>query len=107
MDNLPAEMLHHFPHGTPASYLSLLNDHQPDSLGHECALAILYALKSLRLIQFLTYFATQDAPNKYMLHDLSDIIRNIPYFPPTLSLFPNRSNFRDVCAFIQTLFQDQ
>ena len=24
MDNLPAEMLHHFPHGTPAAYLSLL-----------------------------------------------------------------------------------
>ncbi len=43
MDNLPNEMLHHFPHGTPASYLSLFNDHQPGSLGHECALAILYA----------------------------------------------------------------
>jgi hypothetical protein len=35
MDNLPNEMLHHFPRGTPASYLSLLNDHQPGSLGHE------------------------------------------------------------------------
>ena len=52
MDNLPAEMLHHFLHGTPASYLSLLNDHQPGSLGHECALA--YALRTLHLIHFLT-----------------------------------------------------
>jgi hypothetical protein len=46
MDNLPTEMLHHFPHGTPVSYPSLLNDHKPGSLGHECALAILYAFKT-------------------------------------------------------------
>ena len=62
MDNFPAEMLHHLPHGTPASYLSLLNDHQPGSLRHECALANLYALKTLYLIHFLTFPATQDAP---------------------------------------------
>jgi hypothetical protein len=42
-----------------------------------------------------------------MPHDLSDIIRNIPSFVATLSLFPNRSNFRDVPAFIHTFFQDQ
>ena len=36
MDNIPTEIIHHFPHGTPASFLSLLNDHQPGSLGHEC-----------------------------------------------------------------------
>ena len=107
MDNLPNEMLHHFPHGTPASYLSLLNDHQPGSLGHECALAILYALKTLHIIHFLTFPATQDAPYKHMPHDLSDIIRNVPSFATTLSLFPNRSNFRDVPAFIHTFFQDQ
>jgi hypothetical protein len=89
MDNLPAEMVHHFPHGTPASYLSLLNDHQPGSLGHECALAILYALKTLHLIHFLTFPATQDAPHKYMPHDLSDIIRNAPSFATMHSLFPN------------------
>jgi hypothetical protein len=71
MDNLPAEMLHHFPHGTPALYLSLLNDHQPGSLGHECALVILYAFKTLHLIYFLTFQATQNAPYKYMPHDLS------------------------------------
>jgi hypothetical protein len=58
MDNLPAEMLNHFPHGTPASYLSLFNGHQPASLGHICALAIIYALKILHLIHFLTYPAT-------------------------------------------------
>jgi hypothetical protein len=107
MDNLPAEMLHHFPHGTPASYLSLLSDHQPGSLGHECALAILYALKTLHLIHCLTFPATQDAPYKYMPHNLSDIIRNVPSFTTTLSLFPNRSNFRDVPVFIHTFFQDQ
>jgi hypothetical protein len=107
MDNLPNEMLHHFPHGIPASYLSLLNDHQPDSLGHECALAILYALKTLHLTNFLIFPATQDAPYKHMPHDLSDIIRNVPSFATTLSLFPNRSNFRDVPAFIHTFFQDQ
>jgi hypothetical protein len=54
MDNLPAEMAHHFPHGTPASYLSLLIDNQPGSLGYECALAILYASKILHLIHFHT-----------------------------------------------------
>jgi hypothetical protein len=108
MDNLPLKMLHHFPHGTPASYLSLLNDdHQPGSLGHEFALAILYALKALHLIHFLTFPATQDALYKYMPHDLSDIIRNVPSFATTLSLFPNISNFRDVPAFIHTFFQDQ
>jgi hypothetical protein len=107
MDNLPNEMLHHFPHGTPASYLSLLNDHQPGSLGHECALAILYALKTLHLIHFLTFPATLNAPYKHMTHDLSDIIRNVPSFATTLSLFPNRSNFRDAPAFIHTFFQDQ
>ena len=85
MDNLPAEMLHHFPHGTPASYLSLLNDHQPSSLGHEYALAILFTLKTLHLIHSLTFPATQDAPYKYMPHDLSDIIRNIPSFATTLT----------------------
>ncbi len=42
-----------------------------------------------------------------MPHDLSDIIRNVPSFATTLSLFPNRSNFRDVPAFIHTFFQDQ
>jgi hypothetical protein len=78
MDNLPTEMLHHIRHGTPASYLSLLKDHQPGSLGHECALAILYAFRTLYLIHFLTCPATQDAPHKYMPHDLSDIIRNVP-----------------------------
>jgi hypothetical protein len=62
MDNLHAEMLHHFPQGTPTSYLILLNNHQPGSLGHECALAILYAFKTLHLIQFLTIPASQDAP---------------------------------------------
>jgi hypothetical protein len=108
MDNLPLEMLHHFPHGTPATYLSLLNDdHQPGSLGHECALAILYGLKALHVIHFLTFPATQNALYKYMPHDLSDIICNIPSFATTLSLFPNISNFRDVPAFIHTFFQDQ
>jgi hypothetical protein len=107
MDNLPDEMLHHFPYGSPAFYLSLLNDHQPGSLGHECALAILYALKTLHLIHFLAFPVTQDAPYKYMPHDLSDIIRNVPSFATTLSLFLNRSNFRDVPAFIHTFFQDQ
>ena len=101
-------MLHHFQHGTPASNLSLLNDHQPGSLGDECALAILYALKILHLIYFLTFPATtQDAPYKYMPHDLSDIIRNVPSFATTISLFLNRSNFRDVPAFIHAFFQDQ
>jgi hypothetical protein len=97
MDNLPAEMLHHFPHCTPASQ----NDHQPDSLGHECA------LKTLYLIQFLTYPATQDAPYKDMPHDLSDIICKVPSFESMLSLFPKRRNFRDIPTFIHTFFQDQ
>ncbi len=97
-----------FLHGTSASNLSLLNDHQPGSLGDECALAILYALKILHLIYFLTFPATtQDAPYKYMPHDLSDIIRNVPSFATTISLFLNRSNFRDVPAFIHAFFQDQ
>jgi hypothetical protein len=87
MDNLPAEMLHHFPHGAPASYLRLLNDHYPRSLVHECTLAILYALKTLHLIIFLTYPATQDAPYKYMPHDLSYIICNVQSFATTLSPF--------------------
>jgi hypothetical protein len=107
MDNLPTEMVHHFPHGTPASHLSPLNDHQPGSLGHECALAILYAFKTLHLIHLLTFPASQSAPHKYMPHDLSDIIHNIPSSKTTLSLFPNRSNFRDIPAFIHTFFQDQ
>ena len=107
MDNLPTEMLHCFPHDTPATYLSLLNDHEPDSLGHECALAILYALKALHLIHFLTYPASQDATCKYMPNDLSDIVRNIPSFATMLSLFLNQSNFRDVPAFLHTFFQDQ
>jgi hypothetical protein len=42
-----------------------------------------------------------------MPHDLSDIIRNVPSFATTLSLFPNRSNFRDVHAFLHIFFQDQ
>jgi hypothetical protein len=62
INNLPPEMIHHFPHGTPASFLSLLIDHESDSLGHERALAILYAFKTLYLIHFLTYPATKDAP---------------------------------------------
>jgi hypothetical protein len=61
MDNLPDEVLHHFPHGAPASYLSLLNDdHQPGTLGHERALTILYALTTWHLVHFLTNAATQD-----------------------------------------------
>jgi hypothetical protein len=70
-------------------------------------LAILYAFKTLHLIHFLTFPVTQNAPYKYMLHDLSDIIRNVPSIATTSSLFPNRSNFRDVPAFIYTFFQDQ
>jgi hypothetical protein len=100
-------MAHHFPRGIPASYLSLLKDHQPGSQGHECALAILYAIKTLHLIHFLTYPATQDIPHKYMPHDLSDIIRNVQSFATTLSLIPSRSNFRDTPAFIHTFFPDQ
>ncbi len=88
------EMLHHFQHGTPASYLSLLNDHQPGSLGHECALTILYALKTLHIIHFLTFPATQDATYKHMPHDLSDIIRNVPSFATTLSLFHGQKQFQ-------------
>ncbi len=108
LNNLPPGLIHHSPHGTPASFLRLLIDHEPDSLGHECALAILYAFKTLHLIHFLTYPATQDAPNKYMPHDLSDTIRNVPSFATTpQSLFPNRSNFRDIPAFLHTSFQDQ
>ena len=107
MDNLPTEMVHHFLHGTPASHLSVLNDYNPGSLGHKCALAILYAFKTLHLIHFLTFPVTQNAPYKYMPHDLSDIIRNVPSFATTLSLFWNRNNFRDVPEFIHTLFQDQ
>jgi hypothetical protein len=103
MDNLPNEMLHHFPHGTPASYLSLLNDHQPGSLGHECALAILYALKTLHLIHFLTFPATQDAPYKHMAHDLSDIIRNVPSFATTLSLISEQKQFQ-TCPCIHPHF---
>ncbi|KAI2499521.1 hypothetical protein MHU86_14987 [Fragilaria crotonensis] len=108
MDNLPAELLQtNFPDGTPASYLSLLTDHEPDTPGHECALAILYAFKTLHLVHFLTYPSSQDSTFKFMPHDLSDIIRNVPSFATALRLFPNRSNFRDVPAFIHTFFQDQ
>ncbi|KAI2511802.1 hypothetical protein MHU86_2534 [Fragilaria crotonensis] len=91
----------------PASYLSLLTDHEPDTPGHECALAILYAFKTLHLVHFLTYPSSQDSTFKFMPHDLSDIIRNVPSFATALRLFPNRSNFRDVPAFIHTFFQDQ
>jgi hypothetical protein len=42
-----------------------------------------------------------------MPHDLSDIICNVPSFATTLSLCPNRSNFRDIPAFIHTFFKDQ
>ena len=66
MDSLNPEQISQFPNGTPASYLSLLSDHEPDSLGHECALAILYALKTLHLIHFLTYSSTYDATINYM-----------------------------------------
>jgi hypothetical protein len=38
---------------------------------------------------------------------LPDIICNVLSFATTLSLFPNRSNFRNVLAFIHTFFQDQ
>ena len=38
---------------------------------------------------------------------LPDIICNVLSFATTHSLFPNRSNFRDVPAFIHTFFQDQ
>jgi hypothetical protein len=106
MDNLPAEMLHNFPRGTLASYLSLLNDHQPGSLGHKCTLTNPYALKTLNLIHFLTCPATEDAFYKYMPRDLSDIISKVPSFATTLSLFLNRSNFKDVPAFtIHTFFK--
>jgi hypothetical protein len=45
---------------------------------------------------------------KYMPHDLSNTICNVPSFATTpQSLFPNRSNFRDIPAFIHTSFQDQ
>jgi hypothetical protein len=46
--------------------MSLLNDHQPNSLGHECVHVILNALKTLHVLHFLTYPATQDATYKYM-----------------------------------------
>jgi hypothetical protein len=42
-----------------------------------------------------------------MPHALSDIIPYVPSFATTLSLFPNRCNFRGVPAFIHTFFQDQ
>jgi hypothetical protein len=56
-------MMHHFPHGTPSSLLSLLTNHHSDCLGHECALAILCAFnKTLHLIHFLTNPAKQKLP---------------------------------------------
>ena len=33
--NLPPDMIHHFPHGLPATFLSLLINLEPDSLGHK------------------------------------------------------------------------
>jgi hypothetical protein len=107
MNNLPPEMIHHFPHETPATFLSPLIDHEPDSLGHEFTLTILYAFKTLHLTHFLTNPAYKDATYKYMPCDSSDIFQNVLSFITTLQLFPNQSNFRDVPAFIHTFIQDQ
>jgi hypothetical protein len=106
MNNVPPEMIHYFPRGTPASFMNLIINHEPDSLGHECALAILYAFKTLHLMHFLTNPANKDATYKYMSRDSSDIIQNVPSFMTTLQLFPNQSNFKDVLAFIHTFFQN-
>jgi hypothetical protein len=106
MNNLPPEMIHYFPHGTPASFMNLIINHEPDSLGHECALAILYAFMTLHLMYFLTNPANKDATYKYMSRDSSDIIQNVPSFMTTLQPFPNQINFRDVLTFIHTFFQN-
>jgi hypothetical protein len=107
MNNLPPEMIHYLPHGTPASFINLLTNNEPDSLGHECALVILFAFKTLHLIHVLTNPASKDVTYKYMPHASSEIIQIVPSFMTTLQLFQKQSNFKDVPAFIHTFFQDQ
>jgi hypothetical protein len=105
MDNLTSELRSYFTKGIPSSYLSLLNDYEPGSIGHECSLSILYAFKMLYPTHL--YIREQPPSCSYQSPDLADIIRNIPTLATTLRLFPNRSNFRDVPHFITTFFQDQ
>ena len=107
MDNLTPEQHSEFDNGIPTSYLELLTDYEPNSLGHECALAILYAFKTLYLCHFLICFPDSEFANDCLPSDLSDIIRNIPTYATALRLFPNRSNFRDIPSFLHTFFMDQ
>ena len=107
MDSLTTELRSKLDNGIPSSYLELITDYEPDSFGHECALAILYAFKMLHLCHFLICFPDSESTNSCQPPELSDIIRNIPSFATALRLFPNRSNFRDIPSFINSFFLDQ
>ena len=85
MDNLPAEIAHYFPiKGTPASYLSLLNEHQPGSLGHECALAILCALK--QCISFTFSPTLQHKTHPTSIWQMTSLTSSATFLPLQLHL---------------------
>jgi cytochrome bd-type quinol oxidase subunit 2 len=62
-------------------------------------LANLHAFMTLHLIHFLANPANKDATYKYMPHDSSDIIQNVPSFMTTLQLFPNQQFQRRPCIY--------
>ena len=105
MDNLTPEHRSQLTNGIPSSFVSLLSDYEPGSLGHECSLSILYAFKMMYLIHLYIQGQTSSCPHQPP--ELANIIRNIPTFATALRLFPNQSNFRDIQQFIIQFFQDQ
>ena len=106
-DNMTSEQLSHFPNGPPSTFHDLMLKHLPGSLGHQCSLSILYAFKMSYQCHFLISSPFKNDAPDYLPPNLTDIVRNVPTFATALRLFPNRSNFRDIPAFIHTFFNDK
>ena len=106
-DNMTFEQLSHFPNGPPSTFHDLMLNHLPGSLGHQCSLSILlYAFKMPYQCPFLICSPIKNDAPDYLPPNLTNIVRNVPTFATALRLFPNRSNFRDIPAFIHTFFKD-
>ena len=106
-DNMTSEQLSPFPNGPPSTFHDLMLNHLSGSLGHQYSLSILYTFKMSYQCHFVISSHIKNDVSDYLPPNLTNIVRNVPTFATALCLFPNRSYFRDIAAFIHTFFKDK
>jgi hypothetical protein len=102
LDAVATDRLQDLPYPLPSTFAEL---HQCDKLsfGHECALTILYGLKTRYTLTFRN-FAHPTLEPTLQANDLANIARDLMSFATASSLFPRTTDFRSCPFFVRMLF---